>query len=79
MGDGIAKLKKLGECEIAVLNAFQLSHWKLRVENPIPVGHGRNRYQSLRNACKRLNRRQKLIHIALDGTKLGICWEPNPK
>lgn len=57
-----------------LLAALQETGWTDRLDNPLP-GSGRKAHERLRNAVKKLNRKQQHIRFHLDGTGLAITWE----
>jgi hypothetical protein len=59
-----------------VLDAFQKSDWKSRIDDPLPWDENVDRQERLRNIAKGLNRDQiiPILRFWTDGTGTGICW-----
>ena len=61
-----------------ILAAFEEEGWKERIDDPLPPLAGRREANRLRNEVQALNQRleKPVIRFIMDGTGLGICWEP---
>jgi len=57
-----------------LLTALEETGWTNPLDNPLP-GNGRKAHERLRNAVKKLNRKQQAIVFHLDGTGTAIRWE----
>lgn len=60
-----------------ILDAFDVSGWASRIENPLTAMDDVGSQQQLHEAVRRLNGKQRegRIRFTCDGTGRGICWE----
>ena len=59
-----------------VLDVFQESNWKSRIDDPLPWDEKVDSQERLRNIAKGLNRDQiiQILGFWTDGTGTGLCW-----
>ena len=76
-GDRVVKrFRGPAKNQTLILDAFQEEGWPGRIDDPLAPGPDDDPSARLRDAVRRLNRRQcyPVLRFCADGTGQGVCW-----